>query len=179
MPFDPTPQTLAATAPPSAPPGTPPTSAPSLPPPPDIVVTREDVLALPLTDLSEGEPLAPPLGHVWRLVRCEQTEEPLRWPIYQGRESDEMFAERLQAVGTRPHMKYHAGRPVWVQTTSGWTSTEKVSRCAVLSSDRATLAERAFLWQTAIASDAALTDIRADEVTHKTSCRRHVRRNLN
>lgn len=91
-------------------------------PPPDITVTRADVLALP-TFAGEFVAPGPDEGTVWTLARAS------------------------------------SGRPVWVVTS---TSPAVPAGGRFLSQQEAAVAERAFLWQTALASDAALADIAAE-----------------
>lgn len=84
--------------------------------PPDITVTRADVLALPMT----GSP-TPDDGRAWTLTRRPEGE--LRW------------IER------------------WGDEVGQWRFLTHLEAAA---------AERVFFWQTALASDAALTDIGND-----------------
>ena len=55
------------------------------------------------------------------------------------------------------------GRPVWVAVSA--TTPGDLTGCRFLSRQEASVAERAFLWQTALASDAALGDIGRDTVS--------------
>ena len=92
--------------------------------PPDITVTRADVLALP--SAAGSGIICLDEGRVWKLWR----------------------------MGT--------GRVVWMEVPEG-TAGADVYACGVyLSQEGAAVAERAFLWQTALASDAALADIGND-----------------
>lgn len=92
-------------------------SKPTTLPPPDITVTRDDVLALPLTAAA----LMPDEGYTWKLDR--NADGRLRWV------------------------------EVWGLEANMWR---------VLRDAEVAAAERVFILQTALASDAALADIGCD-----------------
>lgn len=112
-----------------------------LPPPPDICITREDVHALPLLHQRE-RPEQPAAGKAWYLVRFGPED-----------------------VGTETWL---TGRLVWVEMPAGLAlesrtvdTAQRVGGAAV-TREEAAIAERAFLWRSALASDAALADMVTD-----------------
>ena len=112
-----------------------------LPPPPDITITREDVRALPLLGVAHACPPEPDNGKSWHLATSSIEVGPgdrracLRWV--------ELPAGLpLAARRDRSGLDFHGARYL--------TPTE------------AAVAERAFVWQTSIASDAALADMVTD-----------------
>jgi len=103
---------------------------------PDITVTRDDVLALPLRMNLVFRSAEPRDGHVWSLVQLTANLARAPWQI---------------------------GRLTWVEHPEAEPTSCPNAR--ILREDECDIAERAFLWQTAIASDAALSDIGRDNVT--------------
>jgi len=112
-----------------------------LPPPPDITITREDVRALPLSGAAYSRPFEPAVGKSWHLATSSIEVGPgdrracLRWV--------ELPAGLpLAARRDRSGLDFHGAR--------------------YLTAAEAAVAERAFVWQTSIASDAALADMVTD-----------------
>ncbi len=117
-----------------------------LPPPPDITITREDVRALPVLDwTSTSRPPEPGEGRTWHLERVD-TIDPA------DREGNPLV-----------------GRLAWVELPAGLAFAQRRDRSGLdfhgarhLTPAEAATAERAFLWRTALASDAALADMVTD-----------------
>lgn len=117
-----------------------------LPPPPDITITREDVRALPVLVFSDlTRPPEPAEGHTWHLERIDTIDA----------------ADR---AGTP-----QVGRLAWVELPAGLPLAARRDRAGLdfhgarhLTRAESATAERAFLWQTALASDAALADMVTD-----------------
>lgn len=117
-----------------------------LSPPPDITITREDVRALPVLDWSStARPPEPGEGRTWHLERMD-TIDP---------------ADRAG----NPQV----GRLAWVELPAGLPFAARRDRSGLdfhgarhLTPAEAAVAERAFVWQTSIASDAAIADMVTD-----------------
>lgn len=112
-----------------------------LPPPPDITITREDVRALPLAGVAHGRPPEPDAGKSWHLATSSIEVAPgdrracLRWVELP---AGVPFAAQRDRSG----LDFHGAR--------------------YLTPEEAAAAERAFVWQTSIASDAAIADMVTD-----------------